>query len=682
MMSTAACQRSEDVMNTLRVVGRSSLVVLLATVVPTVQANSQSPEQKPSQPSGQYEIALDRADSSKDVPAHIAIVEGAATIEREGRVEKAEENILLLAGDRLRTERGRVEILFSDGSALDLDHNTRLDLMSDSLMRLLDGRVRLSIASTTSLLDYRVDAAPGSVSIKSAGDYRIALSFPQGGDQELDVTVFRGSAELSNPLGLTLVRAGTHAAVTARTAPSLPYVVNSAAWDEFDRWVETQRDARYGVESAKYLPEEVRSYGGAFDQYGTWGYQPAYGNVWYPTVPAGWYPYSYGRWSFAARFGWFWVGFNHGWGWPTHHYGRWGYGANRWYWIPGRYWAPAWVSWAYAPGYVSWCPLGFDNRPVVAFTHVNVRPYGPWSAWTVVPARSFGPTYPAPGRVVAADSIAPTTWAQFRQREIAPAAPAVAVPRAEPLRAPTVAYAVARGSQPGSTTGRPSQPIATTGSRAPSRIPGPRTDTRSAGESRSNLPLQSVPGTPQRVIPNASTASAFQRLDPAERQALPRNYSPLPRNYSPAPSTSPDRASASRVPGPDVPRVDPSQPDVERAQPRGQYSWPRRNDMPDPYNFSPEPRTFSRIPRPASPDSRPAMPAPDPSAGADRGPFRSRSFEPRPAAPPPSSGNAPRAEPRSSAAPPSSAPERSNPPARTAPPDGGGRGQAVRRGGG
>jgi uncharacterized protein DUF6600/FecR-like protein len=669
-------------MNTLRVVGRSSLVVLLAAVVPTVQASSQAPDQKPSQPPGQYEISLDSAGSSNDVPAHIAIVEGAATIEREGRVEKAEENILLLAGDRLRTERGRVEILFSDGSALDLDHNTRLDLMSDSLIRLLDGRVRVSIMSTRSVLDYRVDAAPGSVAIKSAGDYRIALSFPQGGDQELDVTVFRGSAELSNPLGLTLVRAGTHAAVTARTAPSVPYAVNSAAWDEFDRWVETQRDARYGVESAKYLPEEVRSYGGAFDQYGTWGYQPAYGYVWYPTVPVGWYPYSYGRWSFGARYGWFWVGFDRGWGWPTHHYGRWGYGANRWYWIPGRNWSPAWVSWAYAPGYVSWCPLGFDNHAVVAFTHVNVRPYGPWSAWTVVPARSFGPAYPAPGRVVAANAIAPTTWGQFRQRDTAPAAPAVAVPRAEPLRAPTVAYAVARGTRPGS--GSPS-PIGAAGSRAPSRIPATGTNMFAAGASGSNLQVPSRSASPQRMIPNVSApSSTFQRADPAQQQALPRNYSPLPRNYSPAPPASAGRGSASRIPGQDVQRADPPQPDVERAQPRGQYSWPRRNDMSEPYNFSPEPRAFSRIPRPASPDSRPAMPVPDASAGADRGPVRSRSIEPfRPAAPPPpSSGNAPRAEPRSSAPPPSNAPERSTPPARTAPPDGGGRGQAGRRGGG
>ncbi len=280
-------------MNSLRMVGRSSLVLLFAGAVLTAQAGSQAPEQYPPAP-GQYDPVSappEATDWSDDIPAHIAIVDGTATLEREGRVETAEENILLLAGDRLRTERGRVEVLFADGSALDLDHYTRLDLLSDSLVRLLDGRVRLTIARTTTALDYRVDAAAGSVSIKTPGDYRIAVRPARSGEQELDVTVLRGSAELGNALGLTLVRVGTHAAVTASTAPSLPFSANSAEWDDFDRWAEDQRDARYGTTSTRYLPEEIRSYGGSFDRYGSWDYLPTYGQVWYPNVDPGWRPY-------------------------------------------------------------------------------------------------------------------------------------------------------------------------------------------------------------------------------------------------------------------------------------------------------------------------------------------------------------------------------------------------------
>ena len=50
---------------------------------------------------------------------------------------------------------------------------------------------------------------------------------------------------------------------------------------------------------------------------------------------------------------------------PTHHYGRWGLSAaGAWFWIPSAGWGAAWVNWAVAPGYVGWCPLGWNNRPV------------------------------------------------------------------------------------------------------------------------------------------------------------------------------------------------------------------------------------------------------------------------------------------------------------------------------
>jgi hypothetical protein len=82
------------------------------------------------------------ADWTGDVPAHIAVVDGTASHERDGRVVDAEENVPLLAGDCLRTDQGRVEILFADGSALDLDEYAAVDLLSDSLLRLRAGRVR------------------------------------------------------------------------------------------------------------------------------------------------------------------------------------------------------------------------------------------------------------------------------------------------------------------------------------------------------------------------------------------------------------------------------------------------------------------------------------------------------------------------------------------------------------
>ena len=80
-----------------------------------------------------------------EAPAHVSFVEGAATLERDGRPDPSLLNMPLLSGDRIRTQSGRVEVLFGDGSVLHVDSGTVIDFQSDDVMRLLGGRVRLAI---------------------------------------------------------------------------------------------------------------------------------------------------------------------------------------------------------------------------------------------------------------------------------------------------------------------------------------------------------------------------------------------------------------------------------------------------------------------------------------------------------------------------------------------------------
>ena len=84
-------------------------------------------------------------DVANDAPAHISFVDGAVLLERDGRSETAPTSMPLLAGDRIRTQNGRVEVLFADSSTLHLDTNSRVDFQSDAVMRLMEGRVRLNI---------------------------------------------------------------------------------------------------------------------------------------------------------------------------------------------------------------------------------------------------------------------------------------------------------------------------------------------------------------------------------------------------------------------------------------------------------------------------------------------------------------------------------------------------------
>jgi hypothetical protein len=335
-----------------------------------------------------------------DAPAYVSVVDGGATLERDGRVENAPLNMPLLSGDRLKTTDGRVEVRFADGGRLHLDSGTSLDVLSDELVRLGDGRIRLSVQRAQQVR-YRVDSAIGSARITEPGEYRLAiLHTPQ--ETQLEFAVIRGAGEIFTEQGTTAVRSGERAYASAGLAPSYAYTYNSANMDEFDRWSEMQRGTVYAAssESSQHLPADMGGYASTFDQYGDWRYQQTYGYVWYPRVATGWRPYYYGRWAPYPTYGWTWIT-GDPFGYPTHHYGRWGFSAGLWFWIPSPYWGPAYVSWGYAPSYVSWCPLGWNNVAVFSLNYYNVGPhyyaghYGGhyYSAWTTVPHGYFGHGY-------------------------------------------------------------------------------------------------------------------------------------------------------------------------------------------------------------------------------------------------------------------------------------------------
>lgn len=358
-------------------------------------------------------------EADTDPPPHIAVIDGSASVEREGRVEPATSNAPLEDGDRIRTTEGRVEIILSDGSVLQLDRFTAIDLMSSSLLRLLEGRVSLTVVNDPrGAIRYRIDAPGASAQIESAGEYRVSvLSDGSGRAPVVELGVVRGWAQLSNDRGLMPVRAGERSVARLDDKPSMPlafYVATVAINDAFERWSEARRAVRTGVVSTQYLPRDLYNYAGAFDRNGYWGQQDAHGWVWYPTVSYGWRPYSAGGWWPYRRHGLVWVG-SGAWDWPTHHYGRWGVtGVGNWFWIPGRRWASAWVSWGSAPDYFAWCPLGYNGLPVIGFSGYAARGiYDPWRAWTVVHRSSFAYATPVHRGIVSGRSLAPHVRGAF-----------------------------------------------------------------------------------------------------------------------------------------------------------------------------------------------------------------------------------------------------------------------------
>ncbi len=92
---------------------------------------------------------------------------------------------------------------------------------------------------------------------------------------------------------------------------------------------------------------------------GSWVDVGDYGYAWQPDIAVSnrnWRPYTDGYWAYTDV-GWTWVS-NEDFGWATYHYGRWARVRGQgWVWVPGREWAPAWVSWRTGGDHVGWAPL-------------------------------------------------------------------------------------------------------------------------------------------------------------------------------------------------------------------------------------------------------------------------------------------------------------------------------------
>jgi hypothetical protein len=502
------------------------------------------------------------ADQSSSAPAHLAFVDGAATLEREGRVETAVDGMPFVPGDRLQTTRGRLEVLFPEGTSLAVDEFTSIELQDRALLRMMTGRVLLTVAGVNDpakALRYQIDTPSAAATTDGPGEYRVALMNGRG-FPETELAVFRGYATLATDIGSTPVRAGERTLARDQLAPSQPLMFNSARFDAFDRWASNRRDARLGTTSTQYLPRDLSVYSSTFDRHGTWGYQSSYGPVWYPTVAAAWRPYYHGYWSPVPRYGWTWIGYDP-WGWPTHHYGRWGFAGGRWFWAPGAVWGGAWVSWASAPGYVGWCPVGYCGGGFSFGVGFGV----PWG-WVVVSRPYFGYKYPVHHHALAPGAIPYRT--PFVVQARAPLAPPVAVPRPRAVpRAPAGGPGTAQSA--GVVSTRPPAAIRGAGTIAPNQpeLGGARAVPRNqlpagsgpsvaaSGQSRVSpqTPQAGVAGQarPRYVVPReprASSGSNVNRYAPDTRAlggaagAIPRRAAPAApstNGSSSAPSTSP-----------------------------------------------------------------------------------------------------------------------------------------------
>jgi len=184
-------------------------------------------------------------------------------------------------------------------------------------------------------------------------------------------------------------------------------------------------------------PRALEQFKPQLDQYGSWGQDPKYGQVWVPSrsvVGDDFAPYvSSGHWAMDTEDNWVWVS-DYPFGDVVFHYGRWVWTSFGWSWIPGAQYAPAWVDWRVPTadyGYVGWAPMPPD------YYWWGGAAVGLWWAptyyWAFCPSRYVFARYP--GLYVVHNPAYVRTIAGYTRR-YTPATGRVAGPTLQTARVP------------------------------------------------------------------------------------------------------------------------------------------------------------------------------------------------------------------------------------------------------
>jgi hypothetical protein len=312
--------------------------------------------------------------------ARVSLISGEASTQRgdSGDWVAATLNTPVVAGDHVSTgNEGRLELQLDAANVVRLAGATTLKVanLDRNQIQVQVGRGLVTYAVLRgSQASAEIDTPNVAVHPLGEGDYRVLVN----SDDETQVIVRRGAADVSTPQGSTRVQDGQMIVVRGATNPEYQ-TASAPGRDEWDKW-NSERDRT--INNAESWSHTNRYYTGSadLDAYGSWSYVADYDYVWFPNVAYGWAPYRDGRWVWEPYYGWTWVSYEP-WGWAPYHYGRWALFGGRWGWWPGPVygypgyypvWAPAYVSffgfgfggggWSFGFGFgwnnVGWLPLG------------------------------------------------------------------------------------------------------------------------------------------------------------------------------------------------------------------------------------------------------------------------------------------------------------------------------------
>ena len=312
--------------------------------------------------------------------ARVSLTNGDVTVRRgdSGDWIQAEVNMPLVEGDSIATGRAsRAEVQLDYSNLLRLNEESELNV-AQLANRSFRVQLERGIVTYSELqggeADVDIETPLAAIRPRKKGAYRIEVF----GQDRVVVTVRDGEAHVASTEGIETLKEGRTMVIRGAGDSVEFQTLKAESRDDWDRWNERRDDQLRRSESYRYVS---RSISGAhdLDGHGHWTYVSGYGRCWFPTVAAGWAPYSYGRWIWLDYYGWSWVGYEP-WGWAPYHYGRWVFVDSVWAWAPG----PVLVRPVYAPALVAFFGGGPSVRvsvggPVVGWVALGWgEPVVPW----------------------------------------------------------------------------------------------------------------------------------------------------------------------------------------------------------------------------------------------------------------------------------------------------------------
>ncbi len=348
--------------------------------------------------SAAWSLESDEEIGFERTPPRLGFIDGEVSFWRPGAGDwaPAQVNTALAAGDELFTgDAANLELQAGTAAFVRAGENTQFGLTSlepDFLqLRVTEGYVSLDLRSRKESQTIEIDTPNAAFTVERTGYYRVEVD----GETTTFTSRRGGRATVTTAAGSSAVVAPSEQVVV--TGTDAPGVETYAAreLDAWDRWNYERTDDQLDAVSARYVPAGV--YGvDNLDHHGDWRLVSSYGAVWVPRgVPAGWAPYSTGRWMYDPYYGWTWVD-DSPWGWAPYHYGRWVYTSGYWGWCPGRvvtrsYYAPALVAFYGGGGFslgvsfgvpsVGWVALGWGEPLLPWWGPVGFRGVPRWGGW-------------------------------------------------------------------------------------------------------------------------------------------------------------------------------------------------------------------------------------------------------------------------------------------------------------